>query len=348
MSQFSSHPPLSSASEPVSAEPVDVSGSRSFEEPSDENPMTPSASDQEDLKTYHCPFLGIPNDATTHYTYPSRLNFCYTPERPAAIRFEHQQAFCLGARYAECPVYRVQGLTTLPPSIRGADPIPSSYWNRNVLATFIGLLVLGLISLLLFVILPKTNANSLTTLPSPTPIRLTATPEPSLTTALAFGVSPKSPTPSPTPTQSPTATFTPTSTSTSTPTFTPTYFPSPGPAFGTPFGSDPAFAIHLVKAGESFTGIAAIYNTTPDVLAAINPVNQGQTLWVDRPIVVAVGITDPTGLPQFNVYQIPADTTLDAIATQFNVAPDLIRLYNALSDTIPEIPAGRWLIIPLP
>ncbi|HNB54110.1 MAG TPA: LysM peptidoglycan-binding domain-containing protein [Anaerolineales bacterium] len=344
----SSPPPLSSSSEPVSADSVDRSGARPAENLWNENPMTPITSDQETPETYKCPYLGIPDDATTHYTYPSRLNFCHMPERPSPIQFDHQQAFCLGIRHSECPVYRVQGLTTLPPSIRGIDPTPPSFWSRNAFAALVGILILALVSLLLFVILPQPNSDSAATFLSPTPLKFTETPEPSPTPVPAFGLSPKTPTPSPTQTHTPTVTLSPTATDTPTSTFTPTYFPSPGPGFGTPFGANPAFAIHMVKAGESFTGIAALYKTTSEVLAAINPVNQGQTLWVDRPIVVAVGVTDLTGLPQFNVYQTEVEITLDALATQFGVDPELIRLYNVLSDTIPEIPAGRWLIIPLP
>jgi LysM repeat protein len=312
--------------------------------------MTYPKSDQENTPTSsrHCPFLGIAGDATTHYQYAAQFNCCHIPARPDPVQLDHQQAYCLTDQHSACPVYRGAGLSSLPAEIRGDDLAAPAFWNRTTITMLIGLLVLALVSVLVFVILPQMGQNAPVLPPALNPTRTHPSLAPTDTPTPVLLFDPSAPLPTATPTVTPSPTPSPTPTLTPTATFTPTYFPSPGPEFGTPFGDNPAFVIHLVGPGQSFTAIADLYHTSPEVLAAINPVRQGQTLWVDRPIVVAVGVTDPTGLPQFDVYQPPLDTTLEAVAAQFNVAPDLLRRYNVLSDTIPEIPAGRWLIIPLP
>ncbi|GAB4579618.1 MAG: hypothetical protein Fur0022_23560 [Anaerolineales bacterium] len=300
----------------------------------------------------HCPFLGIPGDATTHYRYPSRVNYCYAPNRPEPIRFEHQQAFCLTEEYAQCPVFRMEGVVSLPSDIRGQETDGTS-WSRvgKGLLSLFGLA--GIVAVLVFLILPLLGQNLAILPPSITPLA----PSPTSEALIAHPLPTQSVTPSPELTSPPsTPTFTPTSTSSPTPslptstptvTATPTFFPSPAPGFGTPFATDPPLVIHIVQDGQSFTSIAAQYGTTPEVLAAVNILLEGQSLWVGLHIVVPVGVLDPTGLPRFQVFLNAENTTVEALAALFNTDPELIRRYNALGPQ-PEVPAARWLIIPLP
>ncbi len=302
--------------------------------------------------SHFCPFLGIPGDATTHYQYPTRNNYCHVPDRPETIQFAHQQAFCLSDQYFECPVYSQIGVVKLPSDIRGTANAHNSPGTRVQAGTIIGALGLGviLIGTMIFLILQKGGtfplSSSTVLQPSETPLILSLTPT-SLPPTSTLAPSPVSAFVSITPTVTPSLTNTQTPTRTSAPpTFTPTYFPTPGPGFSTPFGPGLQFAIHIVQAGESYTAIGNQYNTTVEALDAVNKLKEGQTIWPGRLIVIPVGVTDPAGLPQFEVYLLPENTLLTELATQFNTDPEQIRFYNALGPE-PEIPAGRWLIIPL-
>lgn len=330
----------------------------------------PPAAPERHASSHHCPFLGIPGDDTTYYQYPSQTNYCFVPNHPEPIQFAHQEAVCLTANFSRCPVYRVEGATSLPPEIRGTGTHPQRPRIRLGLI-LAGILTLGaLIALGVFFLLPRLGKDTLalSSLPSPTAtpsveqvlavVVLSLTPSPALSTELISATFPASATPAatvtppppastPFPTHTVTQTLIPTHTFTPAPTFTPTYFPSPIPGFGTPYATDPPLVIHVVSEGQSFTSIADLYETTPEVLAAINQLIPGQSLWIGLQIVVPLGVTDATGLPHFTVYLNTEDTTLFALAAQFNTTPELIQRYNALGP-IPEIPAARYYIIPLP
>lgn len=334
----------------------------------------PVASEPKSSSSRHCPFLGIPGDDTTYYQYPSRTNYCYVPNEPEPIRFEHQEAFCLTADFSRCPVYRVEGATSLPPDIRGKEKGVQT--TRNRVGLLVSVLSLGaILALGFFIFGPRfglnllSSANSPTRTATPTVERTTPTRTPSLTSSATeipaeivfltatpiLAVSPTAtktstslpPSLTPLPTHTATQTLIPTQTFTPLPTLTPTYYPSPIPDFGTPYATDPPLVIHLVAEGQSFTYIAELYQTTPEVLTAVNQLIPGQSLWIGLRIVVPIGVTDATGLPHFTVYLNTEDTTLFALAAQFNTTPELIQRYNALGP-IPEIPAARYFIIPLP
>lgn len=65
-------------------------------------------------------------------------------------------------------------------------------------------------------------------------------------------------------------------------------------------------------------------------------------------VVIPVGINDPAGLPGFAVVQVtePGEMLSD-LAMRFSADPESIRGTNALGED-PWLPAGRWLIVPLP
>ncbi len=59
-----------------------------------------------------------------------------------------------------------------------------------------------------------------------------------------------------------------------------------------------------------------------------------------------VTVTNPSGLPKFSVLYLTEATLVEAISNETGADPGQIRFFNALGSA-PEIPAGRWLIIPI-
>jgi LysM repeat protein len=295
-----------------------------------------------------CPFLGIPGDATTHYQFPSRINYCHVPEKPESIKPQHQTGYCLTPNYAECPVYRQEGIITLPPEIRGANTHSgkrSQSGQSRILWIVLGLLVLvgG------WIVISKPFSTPISSVGE----QATNSPASELSQTGENPENEKSPIletntatiPVPTATRTPLPSATPQPTVTSTPTVTKTPFPTPGPGPGTPFGPSELFVIHIVQEGESFTSISRKYETTNEVLEAINILVPGQSLWPGRQIVAVFGATEALGLPIFEVYRVSENTDINELAEEFSSDPDQIRLYNELGESM-VIPAGRWLIIP--
>jgi LysM domain len=71
-----------------------------------------------------CPLLGLPDDPSTRFSYPSVAHRCRSTDRPRPIDLGHQAAFCLAAAYPDCPRYqaaaaprRSGGDRTTPPPI---------------------------------------------------------------------------------------------------------------------------------------------------------------------------------------------------------------------------------------
>jgi LysM repeat protein len=114
----------------------------------------------------------------------------------------------------------------------------------------------------------------------------------------------------------------------------------------TPFGPNGQFIIHKVAPGESFTKIAAEYQTTIDVLHQLNYMIEGKSLWVDQLIVVLPGQTGIGDLPRFNVVVIEEETTLEVLAEESGASAYAIRYYNTLWESN-IIPANLILIIPV-
>ncbi len=155
-------------------------------------------------------------------------------------------------------------------------------------------------------------------------------------------------------TPSKTKTFTPTKTYTSTPskTFTPKPTATMLPQkyrLETPFTvNGHQFFIHLISSGESYELLAHTYNTTVEILLAIN--YQAPTpLWVKSTIIICPGllVDDPT-IPAFQADLIvEQSTTIEARATKYNVEPALTKLYNNCSDNC-KLSSGDWIVIPHP
>ena len=64
-----------------------------------------------------CPFLGLPDDRATHFTYPHPGHRCLAKRRAAEIELDYQAGYCLADSYTTCARYE-EGLR------RGGAPIP--------------------------------------------------------------------------------------------------------------------------------------------------------------------------------------------------------------------------------
>jgi len=289
-----------------------------------------------------CPFLGTRDDPETLFQYASEWNHCHRPGTPNSIDLGHQARYCLTKQHVNCPVYKGAG-GPFPSELAGSA-------GEEKKSTFsIARMTGGVLILLSLAGLFWLGARAMSALGAGgadgTP---TLDPAVALLTPSQGVGSESTATATATRTLEPSATlepsFTPTSTETPLPTSTP--FPTGGPNLETPFGPDGMFLIHVVKAGESFTSISNNYGTTVQVLQVINVTVQGALLWEGRQIVVALGVEDPAGLPQFEVVYTTASTTVEALADEYDSDPEQIRFYNQLGPG-PQIPSGRWLIIPV-
>ena len=52
-----------------------------------------------------CPYIGMRDDPSAFYSYPSTDNRCYHGRVPATPLTSHQMAYCLGGAQTDCPVY---------------------------------------------------------------------------------------------------------------------------------------------------------------------------------------------------------------------------------------------------
>jgi hypothetical protein len=51
----------------------------------------------------YCPYLGLEEDRSSHFSYPEDTHRCFASTRAVPIELEHQEEFCLGANHPACP-----------------------------------------------------------------------------------------------------------------------------------------------------------------------------------------------------------------------------------------------------
>jgi hypothetical protein len=138
-------------------------------------------------------------------------------------------------------------------------------------------------------------------------------------------------------------------TGTSTPSQVPP--PTPGPGIGTPFGAEQhIYVIHRVKEGQGWAVLSKQYGTSEAAIRAANGptvLKEGQGVWPNMILVIPIGQTNPANVIRFEPLFTERKTSLQELAEQFTTLPEAIRRYNLLGES-EWIPAGRWLIIPLP
>jgi len=162
-------------------------------------------------------------------------------------------------------------------------------------------------------------------------------------------------TPTPTVTATATATFTPTNPPTETPTLAPPSETLAPTATETPSGP----SLYVVQEGDTLTSIAEKFNTTLDILLALNPDIDPETLIIrvgDQIVIPApdTQLPTPTQLPSdirpgtVIDYRVVAGDTLEAIASSFNSTVDAILNENKdIISNANDIQVGQVLKIPV-
>ena len=274
-----------------------------------------------------CPFLGQRDDKDTALSYPSVLNCCSHTLPVTAIDFEHQEEFCLSAKFLKCERYLVdpgnpsQTVIKISALKRSFQALGDRKWLWGIY-----LLVLGIIIALQFISqgsgfgktppqtgmtrLMQTNTNQKNT---DTNIPLTETANIPITISL-----------------------TPTSTSSVT--------PRPLLSLDTPLGIDHKFMIYQIKDGDSLDRIAGKHGTTVVALLSVN-YRLHSPLIAGWAIVVPLFGNEAQSLPSFEVFSVTQPTTLSDLAIQLSVDQQVLMYYNALDEKfLPSV--GDWLLVP--
>jgi LysM repeat protein len=291
-----------------------------------------------------CPFLGKFSDPDTCYSYPDFNNRCHHAKPPQPILLDYQANVCLAGKYQDCPVYPQGWKEPFPVEISGDQPRARRSWTFWFV---IALVVLVLITLLYFIFFRQSGQS---TPADETPTQEAAlvqdpTSSPQLqqgapTFTLTATVLPPTNTPTIPP---PTATSTRVNTLTATTSPTPDQ-PTPGPLEETPFGPGGHYLVHIVKEGDSLENIAKLYNTTIEVLKAINMTPPQTSLWVGVPTVIIVGEKDLTKVSPLKAVWLAERALVLDLRQKYQMTEEEFRNFNALGSGN-WVEAGRWLIV---
>ena len=114
----------------------------------------------------------------------------------------------------------------------------------------------------------------------------------------------------------------------------------------TPFGPNMEYILFQIQDGQSLGNLASRFNTTIEVLKAMNvAIIEGASVRPGIVLVIMPDVKDATGLPRFSVVQVTQPVSLVELAEKYNVSVEDLRLYNHLGmDDL--VPAERWLLIP--
>lgn len=108
------------------------------------------------------------------------------------------------------------------------------------------------------------------------------------------------------------------------------------------------FIVHMVTSGENYEILARNYNTTVEIILAIN-YQAPSPLWVKSTIVIAPGLLhDDPAIPALQTYQVIEKTTdIETLAAKYNADPATMKLFNQCDDNCSLI-MGDWVLIPHP
>ncbi len=214
-----------------------------------------------------CPFVGLKNDPETSFSYASKSNYCHKVQPPEPVSISYQGSACLTEAYKRCPIYSPDWDGPLPVEIRRKVSK-----ERHLARRF-------LLLLLLFLLMAGVAWLFLGDFGNPTFFALFGDQDnvADVSTQVSYVVD--SPTPSPQPVEAsgddPTATLVATNTPSLTTTPSATYpVSTPGPFLKTPFGPYDGFVVHQVASGESVTMLANMYDTSNDVIIAVNGLDE--------------------------------------------------------------------------
>lgn len=281
-----------------------------------------------------CIHLGLETDRKSCFAFPSDENFCHAKKSPFAVKFAHQENFCLLNSHLDCPVFNnpeTSNLTEIKSRIthKKSRPVWVPYLIGGVLIVIFGSFLLfqnrNAENIALSEISESPDTNSAITSSSSTPTRQENVNQATPTLSFSTETSTSQPTPSE-------------------PSATPQ--PTIGPGLLTPFGPEGRYILHEVQSGESLTLLAARYQSTRDVLLESNVFIQGVSLLVGQMLVVLPGVTETQDLPKFEIIQLEVSMDINKLSENYGVTVNNLRWYNSLG-LDDRIPAKRWLIIPI-
>jgi hypothetical protein len=280
-----------------------------------------------------CPYIGLKDDPKTSVGYPSTGNFCHHCKAPAVPKLQHQETYCLGNAFLECPVYTQTDKKSFPRGFRAVVktiPAQNPVFPRNLailvcalLALFLGWQLWAFFGASINVSLQPTQTMVLATSTSAP----TATPEATVTLQALFVFATDLPTETPQPTATP--------------------VPPQKHALETPIlVNGNQYLIHVVKEGEGIDYLIQFYNTSEAVLRSINYLLP-PSIWVDLPVVVSPGMTDvDLNLPTFQAYRVPmAEIHMGQLAKELNANAAMLETYNNCPNSCLLV-EGDWLLIP--
>jgi LysM repeat protein len=283
-----------------------------------------------------CPSLGLMDDKDTSLGFPSKWNTCQRSNPLAPPRFEHQEEFCLGGKYRECPLFLSQQTMPLPKDLR----IPRSsadITRKNSLRNLvIALMIFIAISAVGWRMAAGRGRASLLS----EQVTWTASPSAEPTSTL---IDP------PTISVAVIPTMTLTISGMATDVAIPLSVPS-NHQLDEQIGTDYKFVIHKIVQGETLSQLAEKFDTSVEAILAVN-YSKKNPGWSGTLLVIPVGFTDFSEIPGFVVYQVAEKdrgTTVEKMAEYLQVDPLDLKYYNGWTTDGDRPLVGEYLLIPRP
>ncbi len=286
-----------------------------------------------------CPHLALFDDPETFSAYPSKWNACYHSKPVSIPKLRHQRDFCLDENHVSCLLYLTSKEIKMPKEMQ----IKSSGLSRMAKSNLRILIWCAIILLTVLAVVFGSRWFSNPFIMEPE----VSTPTDELSVLVTDHVIVQNEALEILPIYTPTAEIqnTPTATlpnPTPTATITPT---TPPLALETPIGLENQFVIHRVIEGESLLLYANWYRTSPEAIQALNP-DLSYPIQVDDLVIIPIGITDVTALPQFEPYQVLDEgISVQELADQIDVSVSDLCFYNNIDEN-QTLHSGDWIIVP--
>lgn len=283
-----------------------------------------------------CPSLGLMDDKDTSLGFPSKWNTCQRSNPIAPPRFEHQEEFCLGGKYGECPLFLSQQAVPLPQGLRiprsSADMTRKNSRRNLVIALmiFIAVLAVGW----------RMAAGRWEASPLSAQATWTAPPSAKPTLTLIYP---------PTISVAVMPTMTLTVSGMATDAAIPLNVPS-NHQLDEQIGTDYKFVIHKIVQGETLSQLAEKFDTSEEAILAVN-YSRRNPGWSGTLLVIPVGFTDFAKIPGFVVYQVEEKdrgTTVEKLAESLRVDPLDLKYYNGWTTDGDRPLVGEYLLVPRP
>jgi hypothetical protein len=310
---------------------------------------------QQALISDFCPHLGLKDDPDSSVAFPSYSNCCHHSQPVHAVRFDHQEEFCLTGKYRECPVFLRREKAPLPQHLHAHGNDKEKVSSKNF--SRIALVMLGILAVILLLGWGYIKWNQPVAQASPT-LLPTAFPLASNTPVSFYAFIEPTRTPRPTSaiTSTPTlhlplfGSVTPTKKPTTTPSITPIPFVSRH-QLNLPIGIDRKFVIRRVGYGEKLDTYIQEYSTSFKAVSAINYYLRitTNTARADMLAVFPVGFADVSGMHALTVYKVPEEergVRFEYIARKHKIDLTLFKYYNGITDSNERPMVGDYYLMP--